>query len=460
MSQDEKIYHESLVHPAMFAHPNPVHVAVIGGGEGASVRELLRHNTVETVTIIEIDSLLVEIAREHLSFMSDCSDILGVAPNCFDDERVNLIIEDAKTWFVDRFGSQPTKQDSVLNKFDVVIFDTLEPNDNSELVNNEAFLSAVRNSMSDDGVAAMYTGETFDLSDPSLDISDLAIDRFIRSMEKEAGAIFVYEEGFTNSEIPSNYLAICKNASCRDRWFEEPMVIDYQISQRIKEKKSKETKLLNFDGATQHLYQIAPRVWEEMYCRREPQPFECDYRSIDFTKEMFHLPVDVDGNDEESSFTLTTNKDNTGKQVTEIYATEDIPKGSYIMPYSSAASFSIAENTHNLVKSNVERSENRGDDASVIKNFLKYIDNHGHESIREGRSLRYVEIGGTSLIRKSSNLDEVNIGRWMPTHPSGHQPVYSPVYERHVVSFDTFLVATKDIKKGEEIVKPENVWSA
>ena len=45
-------YHEALVHPAMFAHENPRRVAIIGGGEGATLREVLKHNTVEKVIMI------------------------------------------------------------------------------------------------------------------------------------------------------------------------------------------------------------------------------------------------------------------------------------------------------------------------------------------------------------------------------------------------------------------------
>ena len=72
--------------------------------------------------------------------------------------------------------------------------------------------------------------------------------------------------------------------------------------------------------------------------------------------------------------------------------------------------------------------------------------------------LTYVEVGGTFLIRKTKDDSEVNVGRWVPKHPSGKVPVYSPVYDRHMLSFDVFMVATRDIKKGEEIVRHESMW--
>ena len=81
-----------------------------------------------------------------------------------------------------------------------------------------------------------------------------------------------------------------------------------------------------------------------------------------------------------------------------------------------------------------------------------------HRSSSGAAGLTYVEVGGTFLIRKTKDDSEVNVGRWVPKHPSGKVPVYSPVYDRHMLSFDVFMVATRDIKKGEEIVRHESMW--
>jgi spermidine synthase len=63
---DEHWYHEALVHPVMLAHPCPRSVLVVGGGEGATVREVLRHKCVETVEMVDIDGELVEQAKKLL----------------------------------------------------------------------------------------------------------------------------------------------------------------------------------------------------------------------------------------------------------------------------------------------------------------------------------------------------------------------------------------------------------
>jgi len=83
---DEFLYHEALVHPAMIAHKSPKKVLVLGGGEGATIREVLRWKTVEKVKMVDIDGEVVEACKEHLPEMHQ---------GAFDDPRTELVIGDA-----------------------------------------------------------------------------------------------------------------------------------------------------------------------------------------------------------------------------------------------------------------------------------------------------------------------------------------------------------------------------
>jgi spermidine synthase len=83
---DEFLYHEPLVHPAMIAHGNPKRALVLGGGEGATIREILRWNSIERVVMVDIDGEVVEACRRHLPEMHQ---------NAFDDPRLELIVDDA-----------------------------------------------------------------------------------------------------------------------------------------------------------------------------------------------------------------------------------------------------------------------------------------------------------------------------------------------------------------------------
>ncbi len=107
---DEELYHEMLVQPAMLWHPSPHHVLIIGGGEGATLREVLAHRFVKSVTMVDIDQELVELCRKHL---------FSWHRGAFDDPRVRLIYADGRTFI-----------ENDHNLYDVVIVDVVDMLDN------------------------------------------------------------------------------------------------------------------------------------------------------------------------------------------------------------------------------------------------------------------------------------------------------------------------------------------
>ena len=104
---DEFAYHEALVQPSMIGHPNPLEVFVAGGGEGATIREVLSHKSVTRAVMVDIDAELVELCRKYL-------------PNhhrgSFDDPRLELHFADAFRFL------EETK-----DRFDVAIIDVSDP---------------------------------------------------------------------------------------------------------------------------------------------------------------------------------------------------------------------------------------------------------------------------------------------------------------------------------------------
>lgn len=100
---DEHSYHEALVHPGLIAHENPRQVLIIGGGEGATLREVLRYRSVERATMVDIDSQLIALCKEHLGDWHQGS---------FDDPRAEVIIADGRAFL-----------ETTDRTFDVVICD-------------------------------------------------------------------------------------------------------------------------------------------------------------------------------------------------------------------------------------------------------------------------------------------------------------------------------------------------
>ena len=103
--EDEYIYHEMLVHPAMVVHPNPKNILIIGGGDGGAAREVLKYE-VEKVTIVDIDQRVIEVAKQYFPKMS----------KGFFDPRVKIVNAD---------GALYVKEN--VNQFDIIFVDSTSP---------------------------------------------------------------------------------------------------------------------------------------------------------------------------------------------------------------------------------------------------------------------------------------------------------------------------------------------
>lgn len=104
---DEFIYHEALVHPAFILHPHPKKVVILGGGEGATLREILKHKSVTNVKMVDIDGEVVEFSKKHLSLWHEGS---------FYSARAEVLIADAKKFV------EETEE-----KFDLIVSDLPSP---------------------------------------------------------------------------------------------------------------------------------------------------------------------------------------------------------------------------------------------------------------------------------------------------------------------------------------------
>lgn len=458
ISDNEREYHEALVHPAMFANPNPRNVAIIGGGEGATLREVLKHKTVESVKMIELDEMMVNIAKQYLPYFNNCS-MFSEYESCFDDPRAELLLMDGRKWFMDRFGPAKTiETDS--DKFDVVVIDALDPEEDkpasAKLYSDEKFLQSLYDALTDQGVLVVQVGTAPNIHDPKADVGVYAKrEKMFRMLERnpDTAAMLVYEEAHCGFNEPHSFLVVCKSASCREQWYAGSDAIDFQIYERIFPSKDKERPTLTlYDGSTQYTYQFPPRAWETVYCRREPEPYECKFRGLDLSKTIHELDLD---SEEENSFEVTRDEDGT----THVYAIVDIEPGDYVMANDLASSLVVTNPSKENLVANTQLAGVGS--AVIIEDLLKYIDKHGHTSLTEGVKSTVVEVGGSSMIRKVSTQDEANLDRIRPL-PKGttRRPPYSPVLDRHRHSFDVFLVATRKIEKGEELLKYENVWSS
>lgn len=171
---DEYIYHEGLVHPSMVVHENPSKVLILGGGEGATLREVLRHSTVREVVMVDIDEVLVNTCKTYLSNWQD---------GAFEDPRTRLVIMDAIEYV-----------QNADETFDVVICDINDPVEGGPAarIYTREFYESVKEIMSQDGVFVTQAVEIF------YDERDLhsVVNRSIASVFKVAESYCEYIPSF------------------------------------------------------------------------------------------------------------------------------------------------------------------------------------------------------------------------------------------------------------------------
>jgi len=140
---DEFVYHDLMTHVPLCGVARPARrVLIVGGGDGGVLREVLRHDEVERVVMVEIDRVVVDL----------CAKYLGINGN-YDDPRAELVIADAAAWV--RSGAARDLP------FDVVIVDSTDPIGPGEILFDDAFHADLVACMADDGVMVRQAGMPF-----------------------------------------------------------------------------------------------------------------------------------------------------------------------------------------------------------------------------------------------------------------------------------------------------------
>jgi spermidine synthase len=135
--KDEYVYHEMITHLAMLAHPDPKKVLVIGAGDGGVVRELVRHDGLEKITMVEIDDLVIEACRLHLPEIA----------KAFDHPKLELIVGDGIQYVDDAADGQ----------FDIVIVDSTDPIGPASGLFSENFYRQVHRILNANGIMVVQS---------------------------------------------------------------------------------------------------------------------------------------------------------------------------------------------------------------------------------------------------------------------------------------------------------------
>jgi spermidine synthase len=137
---DEFIYHEMLIHPAMTTHPAPKQVLVIGGGDGGSVREIVKYPALERVVLAEIDRQVIETSRRFLPQLS----------SALDHPKLEIIITDGIELLKEKPGA-----------FDVIVVDSPDPIGPAKGLFSADFYALVHKALKPDGIFVAQTESPF-----------------------------------------------------------------------------------------------------------------------------------------------------------------------------------------------------------------------------------------------------------------------------------------------------------
>ncbi len=131
-SRENFFYHEMISHPALLAHPNPKNVVIIGGGDCGTLREVLKHPSVETVTQIDIDEVVTQMSLKYFPELCESNN----------DPRATVMFDDGIKYM----------REAAAESIDVVIVDGTDPVGPGEGLFNHAFYTSCLNALRPGGI--------------------------------------------------------------------------------------------------------------------------------------------------------------------------------------------------------------------------------------------------------------------------------------------------------------------
>lgn len=248
---DEFIYHEALVHPPFILHPGAETVLILGGGEGATLREALRYQTVKKAVMVDIDKEMIHCSKKFLSSFHAGS---------FDDKRVELVIEDGRKYL-----------ERIQDRFDVVIVDVNDPLESgpSYMLFTLEFYQLVAERLKKDGILIVQSGAA------SISEND-AFTCICNTLSKVFPHVFPYVTYIPSYALQWGFSMATHNPSNLDITGEE---IDARINSRIA------SELRFYDSITHHSLFNLPKylradIQKQKHVIRDKDPLKEHYPGI------------------------------------------------------------------------------------------------------------------------------------------------------------------------------------
>jgi spermidine synthase len=208
--KEEFVYHENLIHPALTAHLAPKKVLIIGGGDGGSSEEALKHPSVEQLTMVEIDGDVIEVAKEHFR---------AVHNGVFDNPKLRVLVDDGMKFV------RETQE-----KFDLIALDLNDPMGPAEALYSTEFFQQLRAALAPGGALTLHIG------------SPVARPERVAELAQRLNSVFRIVRPYT-MYIPL-YGSLWAMAVCSDKLDPKAFTAD-EIDRRIDQRKLQELRYYN-----------------------------------------------------------------------------------------------------------------------------------------------------------------------------------------------------------------------
>jgi spermidine synthase len=136
--KDEFFYHEMMAHVPVMSHPDPSDVLIIGGGDGGVLREILKHPSVKTATVVEIDPAVVDFSKKYLP---------GISSGAFENERTRLVFDDGAVFVK-----------NAPDPYDIIIVDSSDPVGPAQILFSADFYRDLSKILRPGGILTRQTG--------------------------------------------------------------------------------------------------------------------------------------------------------------------------------------------------------------------------------------------------------------------------------------------------------------
>jgi spermidine synthase len=139
--RDEFVYHEMLVHVPLFSHPDPSQILIVGGGDGGTAREVIKHEGISSIQQVEIDKEVIAISKKYFPSLS----------SSLDHPKVDVLLSDAIQYVRE-----------IEQTFDIILIDSTDPViDQSEGLFTVPFYNNCCNALTEQGILAAQIGDIF-----------------------------------------------------------------------------------------------------------------------------------------------------------------------------------------------------------------------------------------------------------------------------------------------------------